>query len=178
MLSTWLNLLVGFFKVGVLGYGGGPGSISLIQSISVDGYHWLDNDRFAELLAIGNSLPGPIATKLAGVIGWQTGGIVGAASALVGVVLPSLCLMLGLFQVLATYRHNPYVEGLIAGVKPIVLVLLVLLVVEFVPTTFSHRRIVLPALFFAVGLVLIRWVRVSPALVILGAMAGGALLLR
>lgn len=178
MAATWLNLFVGFFKIGILGYGGGPGSISLIQSVSVDGYHWLDNNRFAEMLAIGNSLPGPIATKLAGVIGWQTGGFVGAAMALMGVVLPSLLLMLGLFQVLATYRQNPYVQGLIAGVKPIVLVLLVLLVVDFVPTTFPHRRVVLPALFFAAGLVLIRWLRISPALVIVAAMAGGALFLR
>jgi len=174
-VNRWFPLFWGFFKVGTLGYGGGPGSISLIQSIAVDGYHWMDNAQFAEVLAVGNALPGPIATKLAASIGWQIGGPVGALAALVGVVVPSLVLMLGLFQLLTTYRKNPYVHGLIQGVKPIVVVLLVLLVVDFVPTAFTTKRWVLPGIFFVTGLIAIRWLKVSAVLVILAAMAGGVI---
>lgn len=177
-MNRWVSLFWGFFKVGILGYGGGPGSISLIQSVAVDGYHWMDKAQFAEILAVGNALPGPIATKLAASIGWQTAGPIGALAALSGVVLPSLVLMLGLFQVLTTYRRNPYVHGLIQGVKPIVVVLLVLLVVEFVPTAFSTKRWLLPGIFFVSGLIAIRWFKVSAALVILAAMGAGVLFMR
>lgn len=177
-MPTWISLFVGFFKVGILGYGGGPGSISLIQSIAVDGYHWMDNGQFAEMLAVGNALPGPIATKLAASIGWQTAGALGAIAALAGVVLPSLVLMLGLFQLLITYRHNPYVHGLVEGVKPIVVVLLVLLVVQFLPTAFSRQRWLLPGIFFFVGLIAIRGFKISPVLVILASMVGGVLFMR
>lgn len=177
MQAVW-DLFWGFFKVGILGYGGGPGSISLIQAVSVDGYHWLSNDQFAQMLAIGNALPGPIATKLAATIGWQTAGPMGAAAALVGIVGPSLVLMLGLYQILMVYRSNPYVVGIIRGVRPIVIVLLVLLIVELVPSTFTKARPWLPLFFFVVGLAAIRFFKISPVWVIVASMVGGALLLR
>ena len=177
-MATWLRLFWGFFKVGILGYGGGPGSISLIQTVAVRDYHWMDAGQFAETLAVGNALPGPIATKLAASIGWKVAGAAGAAAALLGVVVPSLALMLGLFQLISAYRRNPYVQGLIHGVKPIVVVLLVLLVAEFAPTAFSRQRWLLPAVFFVGGLIAIRWLKVPPALVILASMAGGALFMR
>jgi chromate transporter len=179
MMVVW-DLFWGFVKVGLLGYGGGPGSISLIQVVAVDSYHWLDNTQFAEILAIGNALPGPIATKMAASIGWRTAGPFGALAALLGVVLPSLVLMLGLYQLLLAWRSNPYIEGLIQGVKPIVLVLLVGLVLDFIPLTIPKgtRATVLTAAFFVAGFLAIRWLRVSPVWVIVGSMAAGALLLR
>ncbi|PSR28987.1 chromate transporter [Sulfobacillus thermosulfidooxidans DSM 9293] len=177
-MGKWVQLFWGFFKVGILGYGGGPGSISLIQAISVNGYHWMDNTQFAEMLAIGNALPGPIATKLAAAIGWQVGGVMGALSALIGVVLPSLVLMLGLYQVLLAHKSNPYVIGLIRGVKPIVIVLLVLLILDLIPGTFPAHRYVIPLVIFILGLVAIKELKISPVLVIIGSMITGALFLR
>lgn len=177
-MEKWLQLFWGFFKVGILGYGGGPGSISLIQTVSVNSYHWMDNTQFAEMLAIGNSLPGPIATKLAAAIGWQVGGIVGAVSALAGVVLPSLVLMLGLYQFMLANKSNPYIVGIIRGVKPIVIVLLVGIILDFIPGTFPKNRYVLPLVFFAVGFIAIRGLKLSPVLVIVASMVSGALFLR
>ncbi len=177
-MATWLRLFWGFFKVGILGYGGGPGSISLIQTVAVRDFHWMDASQFAETLAVGNALPGPIATKLAASIGWEVAGAVGAGAAVLGIILPSMVLMIGLFQVISAHRRNTYVQGLIHGVKPIVVVLLVLLVVEFTPAAFSRQRWLLSAVFFAGGLIAIRWLKVSPVLVILASMAGGAIFMR
>lgn len=177
-MPVWIQLFWGFFKVGILGFGGGPGSLSLIQVVSVDSYHWLDNQGFAEMLAVGNALPGPIATKMAAEIGWQVAGWSGALAALIGIVLPSLIMMLGLYQILILYRSNPYVAGLIRGVKPIVIVLLVLIILDLLPGVFSKSRWVLPALFFAAGLIAIRGFKISPVWVILASMAGGALWMR
>ncbi|MCY0878364.1 MAG: chromate transporter [Firmicutes bacterium] len=177
-MKTWLQLFWGFFKVGILGYGGGPGSISLIQVVTVDGNHWMSNQQFAEMLAVGNALPGPIATKLAASIGYQVGGPVGAVAALAGVVLPSLVLMLGLYRILLVYKANPYVAGLIRGVKPIVIVLLLLLIIELIPTSFPKDRWAIPAVFFAAGFVAMYWLKVPAVWVILASMAGGAWFLR
>lgn len=177
MTTIWA-LLWGFIKVGVLGYGGGPGSISLIQVVTVDTNHWMTNEQFAEMLAIGNALPGPIATKLAASIGYQVGGPLGALAALIGVVVPSLILMLSLYRILLIYRTNPYVAGLIRGVKPIVIVLLLLIVIELIPTSFPRAHWLLPSVFFAVGFVAIYWLKIPAVWMILASMAGGVWLLR
>ncbi|MDA8194430.1 MAG: chromate transporter [Thermaerobacter sp.] len=177
-MGQWWALFAGFFEVGILGFGGGPGSISLIQVVTVDEYHWLTNPQFAEILAIGNALPGPIATKLAAAIGYQVAGPVGALAALVGVIGPSLVLMLGLYQVLMIYRSNPYVAGLIRGVKPIVIVLLVILIIDLVPTTFPRQQFVVPTVFFVAGFALLYWLKVPAVWVIVASMAGGAWFLR
>lgn len=176
-LGKWLQLFWGFFKVGILGYGGGPGSISLIQMVAVNEYHWMDNSQFAEMLAIGNALPGPIATKLAATIGWQVGGAAGAVSALAGVVFPSLVLMLGLYQFLRAYQSNPYIAGLIRGVKPIVIALLALLIWDLIPGTFPSRRWLVPLVIFVLGIVAIKGLKIPPVWVIIASMISGALFL-
>lgn len=177
-MQTWIGLFWGFFKVGILGYGGGPGSIGLIQVVTVDGNHWMTNQQFAEMLAVGNALPGPIATKLAASIGYQVGGPMGAVAALLGVIVPSLVLMLGLYRVLMIYRSNPYIAGLIRGVKPIVIVLLVLLIIELIPSSFPKDRWLVPTIFLAGGFVAMYWLKVPAVWVILASMAGGAWFLR
>ena len=64
MLQTWLNLFLTFSKIGVLGYGGGPAMIPLIHQEVVDGRGWMSDEEFTDTLAMGNTLPGPIATKM------------------------------------------------------------------------------------------------------------------
>lgn len=54
-----------FFRVGILGFGGGPSSIPLVKIEVVDKYGWMTNEDFQDTLAIANVLPGPIITKLA-----------------------------------------------------------------------------------------------------------------
>lgn len=138
----------------------------------------MDNTKFAEMLAIGNALPGPIATKLAAAIGWRVGGVIGALSALVGIVLPSVVLMLSLYQLLLAHQSNPYVQGLIRGVKPIVVLLLVLIVIDFIPGAFPQNRYVIPLIIFVLGLIAIKGFKISPVWVIMGSMISGALFLR
>ena len=173
------QLFWGFGKVGLLGFGGGPGSLSLIQTVSVSDYHWITNEQFGELLAVGNALPGPIATKMAAAIGWRVAGGLGVAAAVLGVVLPSLILILAAYGVLLRYKDNPYVAGLIRGVKPVVLVLLVGLVLDFAPTLpRSGRLLLVSAGMFVLAFLAIRVARLNAVYVILAGMAAGAFFLR
>ena len=177
-MKVWFDLFWGFFKVGILGFGGGPASISLVQVTAVDSYHWMTNQKFAEMLAVGNALPGPIATKMAAAIGQQVGGPIGAVAALLGTIVPSMVLMLGLYRILIVYQSNPYVAGLIRGVQPIIIVLLLLLVIGLIPSSFPRDRWVIPAIFFAGGFISLYWFKVPAVWVILASMAGGVWLLR
>jgi chromate transport protein ChrA len=93
---------------------------------------------------------------------------------------PSLVLMLGLYQLLLTFRHNPYVQGLVNGVKPIVLVLLVGLVLNFLPGALprANRLFWVYAAFFVGAFVAWRFLKVPAVFLVLAGMAGGAILLR
>jgi chromate transporter len=74
----YLHIFLAFFIPGIVGYGGGPASIPLIEHEGVSRYGWMTTSEFSEVLALGNALPGPIATKMAGYIGFEVGGVLGA----------------------------------------------------------------------------------------------------
>ncbi len=118
------NLFLAMLKSGLLGYGGGPASIPIIQSQVVETYHFMTQEQFTDALALANTLPGPIATKLATFIGYQTGGLLGGLAALVGMVGPTSIGIVLLVNVLASLKGNPHLAGLIAAVRPVVVVLL------------------------------------------------------
>ena len=88
------QIFLAFFIPGILGYGGGPASIPLVEYEVVTRYKWMTVQEFSEVLALGNSLPGPIITKMAGYIGFEVGGIIGMLLSLFAKVAPSLILML------------------------------------------------------------------------------------
>ncbi|GAY77202.1 chromate transporter [Sporolactobacillus inulinus] len=86
------QLFLAFFIPGILGYGGGPASIPLIENEVVGHYHWMTVTEFSNVLAFGNTLPGPIATKMAGYIGYEVAGVLGSLVAEFATVAPSLVL--------------------------------------------------------------------------------------
>src|SRR3954469_13740763 len=94
------QLFLASFIPGILGYGGGPASIPLVENEVVKRYEWMTVQEFGEVLAIANSLPGPIAPKLAGYIGYEVGGIFGSIISVFASVAPSLILMLLLGSIL------------------------------------------------------------------------------
>ncbi|MCL2674626.1 MAG: chromate transporter, partial [Defluviitaleaceae bacterium] len=90
----------------------------------VEVFGWLTDVEFAEMLAMGNTLPGPIITKMAGHIGFMQAGVLGATAALIATIMPSLFMMLGLMGILMRYRESPQVKRLTIYVRPTVAVLL------------------------------------------------------
>jgi chromate transporter len=125
------NLFLAFFRAGMLGYGGGPSSIPLIHAEVVGRYGWMTDEEFGDVLALANTLPGPIATKMAGYIGYKRGGWLGLANAIAATVVPTVVLMLGLVGLLATYRQSPAVRGMTEAIAPIIAVMLAPLAFTF-----------------------------------------------
>ena len=96
-------------------------------------------ERFGEILAIGNSLPGPIATKMGGYIGYEVGGVLGAAIALFATVAPSLLVMLLLLGVLYKFKDSPRVITMTALIRPTIGILLGVLAFEFLLNLYQFR---------------------------------------
>ncbi|WP_210365781.1 chromate transporter [Bacillus sp. REN3] len=126
------DIFLAFLRVGLLGYGGGPSSIPLVHKEAVERYKWLDSDEFSDILALGNALPGPIATKMAGYIGYRVGGVVGMLTALAATIVPTIILMILLLTVLNTYKDEAWVRGMAEAVVPVVAVMLAVLTWDFV----------------------------------------------
>ncbi|USG66390.1 chromate transporter [Brevibacillus ruminantium] len=127
----YLQLFWAFFISNILGYGGGPPSIPLIQNEVVDHYGWLTMKEFGEILAVANALPSPIATKLAGYVGYQVAGVPGATVALLATVAPTAIAMVLLLGFLNLFRNSPQVKAMTQSVRPIVTVLLGVMTYEF-----------------------------------------------
>ncbi|MBN1165058.1 MAG: chromate transporter [Candidatus Krumholzibacteriota bacterium] len=122
-----------FLKVGCLGYGGGPALIPLIEKEVVHNYGWLTAEEYIDALAMANTLPGPVATKMALCVGLKAGGPAGAALALFAILLPSSLLVLILTVLYYRYRNIPTVQGVVRGVRPVVIALLMVTVANLAP---------------------------------------------
>lgn len=119
-LKPYVELAIGFARTGVTGYGGGPSTIPLIEFEAVQKYKWMTEEEFGEVLALANTLPGPIATKMAAYIGFKVKGSLGATVAILTHILPSIIAMLGLLGVLYSFRKSPIVSGMVQGVTPVI----------------------------------------------------------
>jgi chromate transporter len=170
------DIFLAFFRVGVLGYGGGPSSIPLVHKEVVERYKWMNSDEFSDVLALGNALPGPINTKMAGYIGYRVGGVLGMVNALLGTVLPSVVMMILLLTVLNAYKDKPWVSGMSRAVVPVVGVMLATLTWDFIKkSTQSDLGWGWTLLFIVGSIILLQVVNVHPAIVIFALLIGALL---
>ncbi|MFH5186229.1 chromate transporter [Paenibacillus sp. TAB 01] len=129
-MEYW-NLFLGFFRIGVLGYGGGPSMIPLVHAEAVQKYKWMNDEEFTDVLAMGNALPGPIATKMAGYIGYKVKGALGATIAIVAMVIPVLIAMIVLLGLIYKLKDSGIVGGMTHGVQPVIGVMMAVMAYEF-----------------------------------------------
>jgi chromate transporter len=176
MMKYW-EIFQAFFIPGILGYGGGPASIPLIENEVVIRFEWMSVQEFSEVLALGNALPGPIATKMAGYIGYEVGGVLGAAIGVFATVAPSLILMIALLSVLLKFKDSPKVKRLTLYVRPIIAILLGLMAWRFFFESYDGIGIWQTVLLTVVSYLLIERVKVHPAYIIAGALVYGGFFL-
>ncbi|MBT2758224.1 chromate transporter [Mesobacillus foraminis] len=173
----YIQIFLAFFIPGILGYGGGPASIPLIENEVVDRYGWLSVKEFSEVLALGNALPGPIATKMAGYIGYEVGGIAGAATGVFATIAPSLILMIGLLGLLMRYKESPRVKRLTVVVRPVIAVLLGIMTYDFFFSSYKSVGTVQSLIIGGISFILMEKLKIHPAYVIAGALIYGAIVL-
>ncbi|MBM4764039.1 chromate transporter [Bacillus sp. B15-48] len=162
------QLFLAFFRVGILGYGGGPSSIPLVHKEVVEKYKWMDEDEFADVLALGNALPGPIATKMAGYIGYRVAGILGLLNAVLATIVPTIILIIFLLTSLSSFKSLPWVAGMTKAVVPVVGVMLATLTWDFLKKSKNSLGFLNASLFVIVSLFLLEVLSFHPAVVIAG----------
>ncbi len=171
------QIFMAFFVPNIVGYGGGPAIIPLIEHEVVNRYGWMGVEEFAEVLALGNALPGPIATKMAGLIGYEMGGVLGSILGLTATVLPSLLLMLMLLGILYRYRNSPKVQMLSKIVRPTIAVLLGAMTWRFFSNSYNSSGLLHTVLLLAASYYLIQKKKIHPAFVIMASLVYGILFL-
>ncbi|MBF1512664.1 chromate transporter [Prevotella pallens] len=129
----FLQLFYTFFVIGLFGFGGGYGMLSLIQTETVMHHHWLSSAEFTNIVAISQMTPGPIGINSATYCGYaavhnmglsNTMAIFGSITATSALVLPSLILMLLISKMFLKYMKTPAVQSIFMGLRPVVVGLL------------------------------------------------------
>jgi chromate transporter len=176
-MSEWWDLFVGFFLANVFGYGGGPASIPLMYREVVPNHGWLTSTEFTNVLALGNSLPGPIATKIAAYVGYDAAGWLGVLIALLATVAPSAIALILLINLLHKYRQSLVVKGMTLLVQPIIAIMMLLVTWESAVDSVHTIGIQQFLGIAAVAFYFMQKRRIHPAFVILGAFVYGAVFL-
>ncbi|MCM2129994.1 chromate transporter [Larsenimonas rhizosphaerae] len=169
------QLILAFTRIGLLGFGGGPSMIPLVHAEVVKRYEWMSEDDFSDVLAIGNTLPGPIATKMAGYIGYRVGGMAGCIGAVLAVTLPCIIAMIALLGLFMRYRDERWINGMSQGVIPVVMVMMARLTWDFWAKARSSLGAIATVVLAVVSAGLMYGLGVHPGLII-GALLIAALL--
>lgn len=125
----FLTLFITFFEIGLFGFGGGYGMLSLIQTEVVHNHQWMTSAEFTNIVAISQMTPGPIGINSATYCGFtavknaglgHTMALLGSATATLALMLPSFILMILIVRMFLKYMKNPVVESIFSGLRPAV----------------------------------------------------------
>ena len=188
----FVSLFITFFEIGLFGFGGGYGMLSLIQHETVESHHWLSTAEFTDIVAISQMTPGPIGINCATYCGYTTlhnatgsmlMGLLGSVIATFALVLPSFILMLLISKMFLKYMHSHTVESIFSGLRPAVVGLMIAAVLllcnaeNFGSPTTSAWQFYISLALFAATFIGVKIVKVNPIKMILYAGFAGLLLL-
>ena len=196
MILLW-QIFVLFTRVAMFSWGGGPASLALMQRETTtatwtppgatDPVPWITPDEFADAVAIGNAVPGPIAPQVSAYVGYKLAGVPGAVAAAVGTVIPTTLLMLILIVFFFGIKDSVVVKAMLQAVRPVVVGLLLWTAYDMATTVFNAKELGWgqaltqgwdKLLFTAGAFVLLTFTKVNPALIILATAILGFLFYR
>lgn len=188
----FLYLFLTFFEIGLFGFGGGYGMLSLIQGEVVTNHHWLTTAEFTNVVAVSQMTPGPIGINSATYCGYVAAhnagynglmSILGSLTATMALMLPSLILMILIAKMFMKYMNHPAVTSAFLGIRPAVVgllaaaTLLLMNAENFSTPTVDPWQFGVSVALFIATFVGTKWVKVNPILMIgLAAFAGLMLL--
>jgi chromate transporter len=124
-IKGYWELFLVFFKIGAFTFGGGYAMIPIIRNEVVNKKRWLEGEEFMDMLAVAQSMPGPIALNTALFVGNKRLGFKGSLFSGAGVILPSFIVILLIAIVFTQFKDNPFVERIFKGIRPAVAALIV-----------------------------------------------------
>lgn len=112
-----LQLFWEFFKTGLFAVGGGMATLPFLYDMSTR-TGWFTQAKLADMIAVSESTPGPIGVNMATYVGFETAGIPGAVIATLGLICPSIIIILLIARVLKQFRSNKTVDAAFYGLRP------------------------------------------------------------
>lgn len=116
-MNLLLQLFVEFFKAGLFAVGGGMATIPFLYDIS-DKTGWFTHAELTNMIAISESTPGPIGVNMATYVGFTSGGVPGSIIATLGLITPSIIVILIIAGFLKAFKDNKYVQSAFYGLRP------------------------------------------------------------
>jgi chromate transporter len=194
MVLLW-QIFVLFTRVAMFSWGGGPASLALMQRETTtaswtppgqtEPVPWITPEEFADAVALGNAIPGPIAPQVSAYVGYKLAGVPGAVSAAVGTVIPTTLLMLILVAAFFGVKNSPAVKAMLQAVRPVVVGLLLWTAYDMAVSVFGAKKLGWgqaltqgwdKLLFVIAAFVLLTFTKINPALIILGTAILGLIL--
>lgn len=187
----YLYLFITFFEIGLFGFGGGYGMLSLIQHETVEHWHWMTSSQFTDIVAISQMTPGPIGINSATYSGYTACinagysvpmAVLGSAVGTFALVLPSLILMILISRMFMKYMHTRTVTSIFLGLRPAVVGLLAAATLllctreNFSSPTENPWQFAISCLLFAASFYGVKVVKINPIRMILYCAVAGLLL--
>ncbi len=182
--TVLIKLFMLFSRVALFSWGGGPASLALMQR-EVTAVGWTTSAEFADAVAAGNALPGPIAPQVSAFVGYKMAGVPGAIAAVAGTVLPTTLLMLLMVAYFFGVKDSPVVKSMLRAVRPVVVGLLLWTAYDMAGGVFSAKKLGWATalvgnwdkiLLVAAAFLLLTLTRTNPVFIILGAALLGFLI--
>ena len=119
----YLTLFAEFFKIGLLAIGGGLVTVPFLYDLSTV-YPWFSAQELTDMIAVSESTPGPIGVNVATFAGFRAGGIIGGIIATLGLITPSMIIIVVLARYLKNHPNNLRIEWLLRNIRPVALALI------------------------------------------------------
>lgn len=118
-MIAFLQLFFEFLKIGLFSIGGGLATLPFLYQLA-ERYDWFTKAMIADMIAVSESTPGPLGINMATYTGFQNMGPLGSLAATIGLILPSLIIIIWISKFLEKFRSNPYVESVFYTIRPTV----------------------------------------------------------
>lgn len=162
----YLKLFSSTFALSSFTFGGGYVIVPLMKKKFVDQYHWIENEEMLDMVAIAQSSPGPIAINAAILVGYRLGGVLGAAVAILGTILPPLIFISLLSIAYTFFKDSKIVRNILKGMQAGVAAVIVDVVISMSKGITKDKKVV-PILAMITAFVLTYFLHVNVILIIL-----------
>lgn len=122
--NIYVQLYIAFFKIGLFTFGGGYAMLPMLRREVVNHYEWATDEEMLDYFAIGQSTPGIIAINTSTFIGLKKGGLLGALCSTLGMITPSLFIIMIIARFFVEFADNQYVISAFTGIRVVVVVLI------------------------------------------------------
>ena len=167
------DLFIAFFKIGAFTFGGGLAMMPMMQRELIQNRHWLTEDELIDYYAVGQSTPGIIAANVATFVGYKQFGVLGGIVATLGIVTPSLIIIMILATLINSINDYPIVQKALKGINVAVAALLTQVIVNFSKKTIKKWQ---HAVFMIITFLLIFLFKIPSFIFILVGITTGVIL--